>query len=60
MCIIVARLTLKNIANTTDQARYSGLEDEKQKKSVFNGGFLSNLVGGGHSIFNFCLGGFLK
>ena len=53
-------MTLKNIANTTDQARYSGLEDEKQKKSVFNGGFLSNLVGGGHSIFNFCLGGFLK
>ena len=42
--------------------RCSGLDDEEQKKvlGVFNGSFLSNLVGGGHSFFNFFLGSLLK
>ena len=34
---------------------YSGLNDEQQKKS-----FLSNLVEGGHSFFEFFKGGYLK
>ena len=39
------------------------LDDEEQKKKVlgvFNVSFFNNLVGGGHSFFNFCLGGLLR
>ena len=38
--------------------RYSEVEDEEQKKflGIFNGSFLRNLVGGGHSFLNFLKG----
>ena len=42
--------------------RYSGVDDEEQNKVLgcFNGRFLRNLRGGGHSFFNFFKGGLLK
>ena len=41
----------KNYGNFETYTRYSGVDDEKQKKKVlkiFNGSYLSNLVVGGH------------